>query len=182
MSGPGRLLITLMVILLLLPVLAACGKDGEIEEPGDSGEVAQQPPAVDQEADASLIPSVGPAASVAAATPTAGPPPAPLAAKVNGQYIFLEDYERRVALYAQALQRQGLELDSKEGQAELAQVRIDVLESLIDSVLMWEGGGELGLTVTEEEREAQLELDVKDGGGQAAFLEFIRICLWITSL
>jgi len=173
-SGPGRLVVTLMIVLLLLPVLAACGKDGETDEPGNSGDVAKLPSAVEVGADDSPIPSTGLTASVApAVTPTAGPPPAPLAATVNGQYIFLEDYENRAALFEQALREQGLDLDSKEGQAELAQVRIEVLDSLIDSVLMWEESEALGLTVSEEDLQAQLELDIDGGGGQEAFDEWL---------
>ncbi len=173
-SRPGRLLITLMVVLLLLPVLAACGKDGETEESGDSGEVATLPAAEERRATPSPISVIDATATVApTATPTVGPPPAPLAAMVNGRYIFLEDYEHLLALYEQAIQEQGIDLDSEEGQAELALVRIDALEALIDSELMREEGEALGLTLSEEEIEAQVEIDIDDGGGQQAFDEWL---------
>ncbi len=170
-SRSGRLLIAFMVVLLLLPALAACSRDEETEEPG---EVMTLPATEDQGAAPSPISVVDATASVApTATPTVGPPPAPLAATVNGRYIFLADYEHLLALYEQAIQEQGIDLDSEEGQAELALVRIDALEALIDSELMREEGEALGLMLSEEEIAAQVEVDIDDGGGQDAFDEWL---------
>jgi hypothetical protein len=64
-----------------------------------------------------------------------------LAAIVNGRYIFLADYERQLEQYGQALEGLGVDLNSDEGQAHLAQARIDVLEGLIDEVLGTAGSG-----------------------------------------
>lgn len=107
--------------------------------------------------------------------PTATPtPPAPLAAMVNGEYIFLADYERRVQQYEQALLDQGTDPGTAEGQELLAQSRVDVLEGMVDSVLIEQGAATLGLVLGEEELEAQLEADIETGGGQAAFEEWLQ--------
>lgn len=106
-----------------------------------------------------------------AATPT---PPAPVAAVVNGQYILLADYERQLAQYQQALVQIGVDLDTEEGQANLAQARQDLLEGMIDQVLVEQGAAALGIRVTDEELEAQVQADIAAGGGQAAFEEWLR--------
>ncbi len=105
-------------------------------------------------------------------TPT---PPAPLAALVNGEYVFLADYERRVQQYEQALLEQGMDPNTAEGQELLAESRQDVLEGMVDSILIEQGAAALGLVVSDEELEAQLLADVEAGGGQAAFDEWLQV-------
>jgi parvulin-like peptidyl-prolyl isomerase len=88
---------------------------------------------------------------------------------VNGQYIFLAEYERQVTQYEQALQEMGVDLNTQDGQDQLAQARQDVLEGLIEEALVEQGAAALGVAVTEEELETQVEADIAAGGGQAAF-------------
>jgi parvulin-like peptidyl-prolyl isomerase len=114
-----------------------------------------------------------PPTEVPTVTPTPTPP-APLAAMVNGQYIFLADYELRVAQYEQALLEQGIDPDTAEGQAYLEEARREVLEGMIDSVLIEQGGIALGVTLSDEELEAQVEADIAAGGGQIAFDEWLQ--------
>ena len=106
-----------------------------------------------------------------AATPT---PPAPVVAVVNGQYILLADYERQLDQYRQALVQIGVDLDTEEGQANLAQARQDLLEGMIDQLLVEQGAAALGIHVTEEELEAQVEADIAAGGGQEAFEQWLQ--------
>jgi parvulin-like peptidyl-prolyl isomerase len=98
-----------------------------------------------------------------------------LAALVNGEYVFLADYEQRVAQYEQALLEQGVDLNTDEGHAYLEQARQDVLEGLIDGVLVAQGGTALGISLTEEELEAQVEADIEAGGGQEPFEEWLQV-------
>jgi parvulin-like peptidyl-prolyl isomerase len=93
---------------------------------------------------------------------------------VNGQYLFLADYEQRVAQFEQALFEQGIDPQTNDGQAELVQARQDVLQGMIDSVLIAQGGLELGISVTDDELESQVEADIASGGGQAAFEEWLQ--------
>jgi parvulin-like peptidyl-prolyl isomerase len=93
---------------------------------------------------------------------------------VNGQYVFLSEYERRAAQYEQALLEQGVDPGTDEGQDTLAQARQDVLQGLIDDLLIVQEGSALGLTVTEEELKSQVEADIVAGGGQSAFDEWLQ--------
>jgi parvulin-like peptidyl-prolyl isomerase len=157
-----------MVAVALL--LAACGGQDEGTPPAP----ATGEPAV-------VVSTVEPSTMVLTEvpTPTLAPtptptPPAPLAALVNGQYVFLADYERRVAQYEEALLAQGIDPATPEGQASLAQARQEVLDGLIDSVLIEQGAGLLGITLSDIELESQVEADIAAGGGQAAFDEWLQ--------
>ena len=161
--------------LILVLSLAACQRDGARTPVPVAGATATadggpgivvSTVAAPEETEA-VPPTPTPAPTL---TPT---PPAPLAAQVNGQYVFLADYERRVQQYEQALLDQGIDPDTAEGQDLLAQARQDVLEGMIDSVLIEQGAAALGIVLNDEEVEAQLVADVEAGGGQAAFDEWL---------
>lgn len=159
MRSAGLLLVC---CLLALGALVACGGGGD-SRPTPSGAGP---------GDVVFTPDVATRAQAADATPTPTPtvtptptPPAPLAAQVNGQYIFLTDYERRVAQYEQALADQGL---------DPALARQEVLEGLIDGALIQQGAAAMGIQVSDEELERQVEADIAAGGGQAAFDEWLQ--------
>jgi parvulin-like peptidyl-prolyl isomerase len=165
--------------LLILPlvVLALVGCGGEEDRRRSA---ATQSPAVVVGQETVPVVTVEPSQGLPTAVPTevlptpTATPPAPLAALVNGEYVFLADYERRVAQYEDALLLTGLDPASEEGQIRLAQVQQDVLESLIDYVLIEQGAASLGVDLSEEELEAQVEADIAAGGGQAAFDEWLQ--------
>lgn len=156
-------------ILLLVLFLAACASG----EGRDRSTASPQPVIV--------VSTVEPTQGPPTATPTVPPPtatptptpPAPLAALVNGRYVFLADYERLVAQYEQSLADFGVDLGSDEGRARLAEVRQEILEGLIDEALVAQAGDELGVAVSDEELSAQLQADIEAGGGQAAFDEWL---------
>lgn len=162
----------LTLILVLSFLLIACdsgGREREREpqspssEDGASVVVATVAPEQDPTAVPTMTPTITP-------SPT---PPAPLAALVNGEYVFLADFEQRFSQYKQALLDQGLDPNTEDGQAMLAQARSDVLEGMIDSVLVEQGSAQLGVSLTDEEVEQQMEADVAAGGGQEAFEEWL---------
>ena len=158
------------LVVLFVLLLVACGAGGEGNQPPTAGD--QQTVIV-----ATVEPSGEPSTAVSTVPPTVAPtdtPPAPLAAVVNGQYVFLAEYERQVTQYEQALQEMGVDLNTEEGQAQMAQARKDVLEGLIDKVLIEQGGTALGIVVTGEELEAQVVADIEAGGGQAAFDQWLE--------
>jgi len=147
-----------VVVLSLLLILAACG----------GGESATVTPPIPPP------PTALPTSVVPTAVPTATPPPVPLAATVNGQPILLADYEQRVAEYEQSLLAQGLVTSTAEGQARLTEIRQEVLDNLIDSVLIEQGAAGLGVSVSDADLEAQIATDIETGGGQAAFDEWLQ--------
>ncbi|MFN2291637.1 MAG: peptidylprolyl isomerase [Anaerolineae bacterium] len=166
----------ILILALSLPLMAcdSGNREREREPQASSGEggssVVVSTVAPEQEPEAA--PTAAPTM-----TPTITPsptPPAPLAALVNGDYVFLADFEQRFSQYEQALLDQGLDPNTEDGQAMLAQARTDVLEGMIDSVLVEQGSAQLGVSVTDQEVEQQLEADVAAGGGQEAFEEWLR--------
>jgi parvulin-like peptidyl-prolyl isomerase len=159
-----------VLVLFLVLLLAGCSTGSDADRRATSSEPAAVVVAtVASEEVASPVPTALPPT----VTPTATPP-APLAALVNGQYVFLSDYEQRVAQFEQALFEQGIDPQTDEGQAELDQARQDVLQGMIDSVLIEQGGLELGIGLAEEELESQVEADIASGGGQQAFDEWLQ--------
>lgn len=162
-----------LAVLLVAVLLAACNGD---RNGGQESLPEGQPTVVMM---STSEPSSGPPQAVATtAVPTVTPtatPPAPLAATVNGQYVFLSEYDERVAQYEGALVQQGLDPSTPEGQAHLAQARLDVLEGLIDGLLIQQGAATLGVTLSEEELENQIEADIVAGGGQEAFDEWLQV-------
>lgn len=160
----------LLVFAALL--IAGCGGDDTPRQPETA--VAQPTEQV-----AAVTSTQEPAAPVATEeSPTATPtvtPPAPLAAMVNGQYIFLADYEQRVTQYEEALFEQGIDPNTEEGQGYLREARHDVLEGMIDTALIEQEATALGVTLTTEELEAQVQSDIDTGGGEAAFEEWLQV-------
>lgn len=165
--GGWRFLPALFLVLALL----ACGAEEDDNQPKPLG---GQSTVIISTVAAPGEPQPAPSTAVpATVTPTATPP-APLAALVNGEYVFLADYERQMGQFEKSLSSQGLDPQTEEGQAHLAQVRQDVLESLIDYVLIEQAAAAMGVGVSEEELEAQVESDIAAGGGQAAFDEWLE--------
>lgn len=171
----------LLSVLLLVPLLAGCGgKQDDTEDRGsgrgdDVASEATQPEPEAQDAHVSSPAPSDPAiASGPAATETPSPPPAPLAAVVNGQYVLLADYEHQVTIYEHALQDRGFDLDSEDGRVEARQIRVNILDGLIDSALMRQEAERIGLVVSAEELDDQVKKDIEEGGGQAAYDEWLE--------
>ncbi|NIV37456.1 MAG: hypothetical protein GWN58_50975 [Anaerolineae bacterium] len=106
--------------------------------------------------------------------PTATPP-APLAATVNGQYLFLAEYEHRVTQYEEALFELGVDPNTEEGQGYLREARTDLLEGMIDTALIEQEAPALGIALTDEELDAQVQSDIDTNGGEAAFEEWLQV-------
>jgi peptidyl-prolyl cis-trans isomerase C len=167
----GRSQVGCLLALCLGLLLAACGDGGDAGRPT----APDEPPVVVVAtiAPSEVSPTPVPTVPDTSVPPTATPP-APLAALVNGQYVFLSEYEQRVAQYEQALMEQGVDLNTDEGHTYQAQARRDVLEGLIDGVLIEQGGAALGIGLTDQELEEQVEADIAAGGGQEPFEEWLQ--------
>lgn len=152
-----RKLALLALILLLLSV--ACREAGSsttilptATTPGDSSGSATLPPAV-----AATNTPVPP-------TPT---PTEPLAALVNGEQIFLSDFEAELARY---------EAQQSAAGGEAADIREQVLNALIERRLIMQAAEAAGVVVTPEMVDQRLsELRAAD---EAAFQAFLQTNGW----
>lgn len=148
-------------LLLLALLLVACGQDDGADgslpndiTDGMAGETAVSP--VDD------LPVVTQTHTPEPPTPTPEPP---LAARVNGQPILLETYERELVRHEQALAELGLERD--------AQVyREEVLQALIERVLIVQAAAAAGVDITPEMVTAKVEeLRQTETAGEAGNFE-----------
>jgi parvulin-like peptidyl-prolyl isomerase len=97
----------------------------------------------------------------------------PLVARVNGQPIFLDVYEKQVAQFEQALTEGGVMLEGEEGQAQLTQIRQNVLNGLIKQVIIEQAAVGVGIRITDEELEATVQESIALGQGQEAFDQWL---------
>ncbi len=115
-------------------------------------------------------PSSTPASALPAvpATPT---PDRPLAARVNGQPIYLVDYERQVVQYQDALAASGVDISSPEGRQRLLEMRAQILDWMIEQVLVEQAAAGMGISVSPEEVQAAISQMIQDAGGEELFRE-----------
>jgi parvulin-like peptidyl-prolyl isomerase len=138
--------------MVILALVSACAP-ASVSSPAPGGEEAHP-------ADLTAASS----ASTSSATPDR-----PLAALVNGQPVYLVDYERQVAQYQATLAATGVDLSSEEGQQRVLQAREQILNYMIEQVLTEQAAAEMGIVVSDEDVDAALAAIVEDIGGEEAF-------------
>lgn len=112
-------------------------------------------------------PTTLPDPSPTVAPPTATPEPE-LAARVNGEPIYLADYERELERYIVSLSAQGIDLDSQEGEERVNEARDQILEVMIEQVLIEQAAVEAGIEVTEAQVDQYMgDMAAENGGEQA---------------
>jgi len=162
--------------LLLVALLVACGK-----QPATTESTMQVPSAAVNTASAPTRPvSATPATEkTPAAIQTALAPLATLSAPpntvalVNGQAIFLQDFEAQVSQAIDYLkQQQGFDPESPEGQAAVAQVRQQVLSWMIDQMVIEQAAARKGVAVSEDNVEQEIVRLIGDDA--AKFEEWLR--------
>jgi peptidyl-prolyl cis-trans isomerase C len=158
MNGMKRVLLATALLMLLI----ACRQD----ESPDTTELGVPAETITETADP---PPPDPPAETASPTPeppTPTPEP-PLAARVNGQPILLETYERELARHEQALAELGLEKDEQV-------YREEVLQALIERALIMQAAEREGIVITPEmvtERIEELREAAGESGNFEAWLE-----------
>ena len=134
---------------------------------GPSGGPTAAPNAPESVPTATLPPVAGqPAGQVANSTVM---PALQAAAIVNGQAIPLGAYQEQVSQFQAALVAQGLDPNSQDGQAQLAQMRQQVLDNMIDDVLIAQAAAKEGVSVSDADLDAAMQKLIADAGGQVAF-------------
>jgi len=152
---------SVLAALLLSTAMVACAAP-------PSPSTAPPPTATPVPPDAPTTPpeSAEPTATSVPASPT--PEPA-LAARVNGEPIYLADYERELERYKSSLQAQGVDPNSQEGQDKIAQARGWILNMMIEQVLTEQAAKKAGVSVSDAEVEQYMQDMIAESGGEEAF-------------
>lgn len=129
---------------------------------------APSAPAAPASSSATPPPTDSPTATATTAPPSPTPEP-PLAARVNGESIYLSDYEQELGQYEVSLEAQGIDPESPEGQENLNQAREWILDVMIEQKLMEQAAEKAGITITEEDVNAEMEAMIAESGGEEAF-------------
>lgn len=162
----GRGLFTFNLAVLVIILTLSLGGCGPAEAP--PAEVIEPTPAP---VTPMAVEATGPTV-VEATSPTQATVPTseqPLAARVNGQPILLDDYERQVAQFEAALSDQKMDLSGEEGQAALAQIRLQVLEAMINQILTEQVAAREGVIISDEEVESHIQADIQAVGDEGKF-------------
>lgn len=94
----------------------------------------------------------------------------PLAARVNGQPIYLVDYERQVAQWQNTvLIPSGVDLTSPEGQERLRHDRAEILNWMIEQALIEQAAAEMDVVITDEAVDTELLQIIDETGGEDVF-------------
>lgn len=114
------------------------------------------------------------------AGPTAVPTQGPAAARVNGRPIPLAEFEKTVARRQAEMAKQGINLDTPEGQAALAEMRRQILEGMIEQELIDQEAAKMGITVTQAEVDTAINEMIADSGSQDAFNKYLTDVAGVT--
>lgn len=157
----------LFLLALLIVLVSACGKQMPSTQPLP---VPSATPIVTSPvADATASP-FSPTPGTVSNTPVVA---AEAAALVNGQAVPLQEYEAQVSQAIAVLgQQQNLDANTEEGKAAVAQLRRQILESLVDQVLIEQAAARENITVSDEQVEAELSRLIGDNPAQ--FEEWLK--------
>jgi peptidyl-prolyl cis-trans isomerase C len=151
------------VTLIALLALTACAS---APTPTSVATLAPQNTTTPQDADSSE-PSPSPTETEELSSPTPEPP---LAVRVNGQPLYLADYEHAVQQYEADLTLRDIDSTSEEGQAEMDQAKPWILNVMIEQILIEQEAAKLGVVVSDAEVDAYLQTVIEENDGEEAFL------------
>lgn len=146
-----RVLSIFLVALVLSAALAGCGEEVPPSE--------QTGPADDPT----------PVSVKSAETPTAV---VELAAKVNEHPITLQDYEKQFERFRETMVQLEQSSDALED-ADMEQVRRQVLDWMIDQEIIVQAAASEGLSISDEELEGRVQEIIAQAGGRAEFDQWL---------
>ncbi len=153
---------SLILFSLLAILLAACGGTPTATLPSPSQTDVAKPAAT--EAPSTAVP---PTATPAPPSPTPEPP---AAARVNGQPILLETYQKELARYEAAQHALG-----RDPAADGTPYQTTVLDALIEQVLVEQAAAQAGITVSDEALDAEFERLIQATGGGQPFVDWLEM-------
>jgi parvulin-like peptidyl-prolyl isomerase len=151
-----------LVALALLSVSTACVPTWATSAPT----LVPTSVPIDTPADAVPAEPVTTPVPVDLSSPTPEPP---MAALVNGQPVYLGDYERELGRYEASLLSRGIDPNTPEGQENLAQARGWILNVMIEQVLTEQAAATVGVVVSDAEVDAYVQVMIDENGGEQAF-------------
>lgn len=133
----------------------------------------QQAPAQPTSGPQPTQPTTGGDTLPTAVIPTPGVGVGTVAARVNGQDIPMAVFQKQFFQFKVALTDQNVDLTTDEGKAALAQVRAQVLNSLIELALIQQAAARMGIAIPDEQLEARVQETIVSGGGEEKFQEWL---------
>jgi len=101
-----------------------------------------------------------------------------LAAKVNGEPLYLADYQKQVGEWEAAFITQNATLLEQEKQEMLIQGRRQVLDVMIEQLLIEQAATRQGIGVSDAEVESVIARDIEENGGQTQFEAWLQANNW----
>jgi len=156
----------LTVALVLGALLTACG-----ETPPTQFGAPTQTSGLQQTA-TKFSPTATAAAPTVTPSPTPTPEP-PAAARVNGEIITVEAYEKELARYEAAELTLG-----REPSAEGVPGQVKVLDTLIEQLLIGQAAAADGLVISDEDVNTELGRLIDTSGGEEDFARWLEMSLY----
>ncbi len=156
----------LTVALVLGALLTACGETPptQFAAPTQTSELAQTA--------TKLSPTATPVAPTLTPSPTPTPEP-PAAARINGEIITLEAYEKELARYEAAELTLG-----REPSVEGDRGQVKVLDALIEQLLIEQAAAAVGIDISEEDLNTELDRLIEASGGTESFTQWLEMSLY----
>ena len=101
-----------------------------------------------------------------------------LAAKVNGDSLYLADYQKQVNEWEAAFITQNANLSEQEKQEMLIQGRRQVLDVMIEQLLIEQAAVRQGVVISDAEVESVIARDIEENGGQTQFDTWLQANNW----
>ena len=92
-----------------------------------------------------------------------------MAARVNGEPVYLADYERELERYKNSLESQGISPDGQDGREKVEQARGWILNMMIEQVLTEQAAEQAGIMVDDAQVEQSMQDMITESGGEDAF-------------
>lgn len=116
--------------------------------------------------------------SVDTAQPTLPPQEETVATRVNGEPIYLRDYQQQVNEWEAAFISQNPNLSAEERQEMLIQGRRQVMDVMIEQELIEQAAARDGIVISDTEVESVIARDIEENGGQNQFDAWLQANQW----
>lgn len=167
-----RSISTILVSILVLFVLAACG--GQEATPTANAPRSNAAPTVRAPTGDQTVPAAAPNGLCQNGGAVAVTGDEPLAARINGQGVSLAQYERQAQQSEIALAQQGVDPTSADGKEALKGLRAQVLAQLIDDALVEQEARKQNINVSPNDVNDRVQQVINDAGSRDKFDQYLK--------